>query len=686
MNQYLITALIDIAVALFAFNKKGNLAARALSYTALSIGVWSIELYLLTTIVEADALQLWFHITRWGMFLIPPCFALLAWRLVGARSNVFYKVVVVPGFVFAVTLCVANFFFFPSRLQVSSTGYMPEVDGIYHAFIVMFLWCFVGSIFHTAACYHSVTQREKQRAKWVLITLLFSFSGGVFNLFLMPHDIYFSKYVASILNVVFVALLFYSTVQHHLMDFRLALSVGLTKGLLLGFFIWFLYIYVSLAESFDHKSASVVALACLMIVMMEVYPRLLKWILPNAKKLIVKGAYDYNEVVEDASRALHDCVGLEMLFKVCDHLFYQVVGVSRYSLIVYGKNDPLSPLSENEKLVFDKYCKSMQGVVFSDETDGELRSILKQYNADICFCLEHGGVCLGLIFVGPVREQGYYRYDDVRTFEWLRVELGQVLNRINQLDEMQNQLGQAKKTLSMLGVMNHYHHDIKAPLAIIDGVLSNDIYDKEKQKDIVLQQVERGSQLITTMASLLKGERKRKIQALSLKEVVRDSVFLFSQGIDEVNYLFGDAPEIRGDAEDLKILVINIVKNAIEARQDNQQLVVTISTWQTDSHVCLSFADTGIGMPVSRVDTLWEDATSSKSSGNGIGMQAIKRIADEHFAVIEVNSEVGRGSEFVFKFPTSVVVTEPNEKEGSREDIAESPFSNSTKAKKPLAG
>eukprot|EP01025_Chloroclados_australasicus_P042430 TRINITY_DN4512_c1_g2_i1.p2 TRINITY_DN4512_c1_g2~~TRINITY_DN4512_c1_g2_i1.p2 ORF type:complete len:140 (+),score=10.41 TRINITY_DN4512_c1_g2_i1:3-422(+) len=112
--------------------------------------------------------------------------------------------------------------------------------------------------------------------------------------------------------------------------------------------------------------------------------------------------------------------------------------------------------------------------------------------------------------VGAPTQDTYYRYDDIRLFEWLQAELGQVLNRIRKLDEMQNQLGQAKKTLSMLGVMNHYHHDIKAPLSIIDGVLSNDIYDKEKQKDIVLQQVERGSRLIATMAGILNKRKEKK--------------------------------------------------------------------------------------------------------------------------------------------------------------------------------
>ena len=71
-------------------------------------------------------------------------------------------------------------------------------------------------------------------------------------------------------------------------------------------------------------------------------------------------------------------------------------------------------------------------------------------------------------------------------------------------------------------LMNHYHHDIKAPFAIIDGILSNDIYDRDKQRDIVLAQVERGSKLIATMARILGGHHRRRIQSCALQTLVQD--------------------------------------------------------------------------------------------------------------------------------------------------------------------
>ncbi len=662
INQYLITALIDICLGLFALSKKSNPAAKALAFTTFSLGGWSFELYLLTVVSDVEVLDVWFHVSRWGMFFIPPSFALLTWRIVGASSTLFFRLVVLPGFACSMLLGITNLFFLPSLLSKSVIGYLPKVDSVYYMFVGIFLWCFCGAICLSILRFRVVTQREKKRVKWLLITLLVSFLGGAFNLFVMPNDMYLSNYMGSVLNIVFVALLFYSTIQHQLMDLRSVISAGISRIVLLTFFVWTIFFFFSLSGPLDKGSSSFVVLAILIVVFLELYPRLLKWILPGAKKLIEKDGYDFNLVISDAVLALNECMSLSHLRRACDHLFYQVVRVTTYKIVVFDSENKASQVSESEIELLDVYCSEVNGVVFADEAPEKVRAILFKCSADACFSIDYKGSNLGFVFTGPIASHAYYRYDDIRVFEWLRLELGKTLSRINQLDKMEDQLGQAKKTLSMLSVMNHYHHDIKAPLAIIDGVLSNDIYDKEKQKDIVLEQVERGSQLIATMAGILKGERKRKVIALPLEDVVKDSVFLFNQRIDEVNYLYKDIPKIMGDADDLKILVINIIKNAIEARQAGQPLVVTISTWQSDSHVCLSFADSGVGMPQSIMDSLWDGVASTKAQGNGIGMQAIKRIADEHFAEIDVKSEMGKGCEFIVKFPNSIIAEEDDER------------------------
>ena len=223
----------------------------------------------------------------------------------------------------------------------------------------------------------------------------------------------------------------------------------------------------------------------------------------------------------------------------------------------------------------------------------------------------------------------------------------------------------------MLSLMNHYHHDIKVPFAIIDGVVSNNVYDRDKQRDIVLEQVERGSRLIATMASILGGKHKRRIHPCALESLIQDCLYLFEKSFDKVEYELGGTPKIRGDAEDLKILFINLIKNAAEARRTNNDLVLHIKSWIENGNVFFSIQDNGTGMTEQQLANLWEPGPSAKKFGNGIGMQAIKRIVDEHNARIEVKSTPEKGSEFILCFFATQIELEDAQNESTKDELAE---------------
>jgi signal transduction histidine kinase len=372
-----------------------------------------------------------------------------------------------------------------------------------------------------------------------------------------------------------------------------------------------------------------------------------------------------------------------MMLEVLDHLFLKILRLNNYKILMIQKNldainDENNPRLSSlpfevttEENILVAYCAQQTQLVVADEMPDTMRNEMEKHNAGLCFPVFSGQKILAAVLIGEPTHFSYYRYDDMKIFEWLQTELEQVLNRLIRLNSMQDQLGEAKKTLSMLSLMNHYHHDIKAPFAIIDGILSNDIYDRDKQRDIVLAQVERGSKLIATMASILGGHHRRRIQSCALESLVQDCLYLFEKSFDKVEYELGGIPDIKGDAEDLKILFINLIKNAAEARRDNEDLTIKIRSWVENGNAYFSISDNGTGMSEKQLANLWEPGFSVKKFGNGIGMQAIKRIVDEHNARIEVKSEVAKGSEFTLCFFASQVVHENEDEDKTKDELAE---------------
>lgn len=683
MIQYLITALFDLGLAGLAFSKKDNPAAKALAFLLFSLSIWLLELFFLTTLTNVELLNIIFHITRGGMFLIPFGFALLTWRLIGSRSKKFKNIFIIFGAFFSAGLWLCNMFIAPSTLKETDSGYLPELDIIYYTFIGYLVWCFAGSIFLVCVSYKSSSSREKQRLKWLLITLLVSFSCGLIVLFSMPTglEFYLSKFVGVITNVVFVSLLFYSTIQHNLMDVRLALSVGLTKAILLASFVWLYFVVTSIVGDHTQSIGGVITLLAFLVAMLEAYPRLLKWILPNAKKILVKHGYDFDQVKAEIENELRSSISFSMMIEVLDHLLLKTLRLNNYQVLMIQQetessaddNYPngLSTTYISEKNQIVEYCTQQIQLIMADEMPDPLQKEMAKYNATLCFPVFSENKVMAIVLIGNPTNFSYYRYDDLKIFEWLKAELGQVLNRLVRLNDMHEQLGEAKKTLSMLSLMNHYHHDIKAPFAIIDGVLSNDIYDREKQRDIVLSQVERGSRLIATMASILGGKHKRRIQSCALESLVQDSLYLFETSFDKVEYELGGIPNIKGDAEDLKILLINLIKNAAEARRQDEDLIIKVKSWVDNNNVYFSIADNGVGMTEKQLSNLWEPGFSIKKFGNGIGMQAIKRIVDEHNARIDVKSVPAKGSEFTLCFFATQIAYEDENPEKTKDELAE---------------
>lgn len=662
MIHYFVAGILDLIFGAIALTKKRDGTTKAFALAACCIAAWSFELFVLSSLGDAFWREKLFHVLRIGMFLIPPALALLTWRLIGSRSRLFYRWVLIPGFTLSVTLGLLNTLVLPSELRPVSSGYLPVPDLIYYGFILCFGWCFLNSIALGIFSFRTVTAREKQKLKWLLITLVATFVFASLAIVLLKFDFYLSKLIGVVPNLVFVSSLLYATIRHELMDIRAILSAALARTLILALASGS---YFGLITSLPLQSSLTNALIAIAFfaVFLEAYPRLLKWLLPNTNRLLAASTYNYDEVTEHMRGQLNKCTTYAELNDLLDYLFHHVIKVRQYQLFLadtpnnsdiqfVSLGNPNKTFSLSGGTPLAGHVLHGNSIVMIDETAPELKTKLEQNSAISCFPVTQNGAIIALIFVGrSLTSASYYRYDDIRLMEWMVNELAQTLQRISMLEKLHKEMAEAKKKLSLLNVMNLYHHDIKAPLSIIDGVVSNDLYDDEKRRQVILEQVAWGSQLITTMARLLNGGRKIKVERLSLEQVLTDCAMVFGRTIPNLRMHFGGVPEINGDAEDLKILFINVLKNAHEATKPGGETDIQVRTWADSRRIYVAIEDAGTGMTEAQQEHLWDGLESTKKGGSGIGLQTIKRIADEHSASIHVESHLNKGTIFTFCFP-----------------------------------
>ena len=105
------------------------------------------------------------------------------------------------------------------------------------------------------------------------------------------------------------------------------------------------------------------------------------------------------------------------------------------------------------------------------------------------------------------------------------------------------------------------------------------------------------------------------------------------------------APLIKGDAQQLRQVIHNLVQNAQDAQEGMPAGLVTIKTEyvKPSSRVRLVVRDNGAGFPDHILKRAFEPYVTTKVKGTGLGLAVVKKIADEHGARIDISNRVTGG-------------------------------------------
>ena len=131
------------------------------------------------------------------------------------------------------------------------------------------------------------------------------------------------------------------------------------------------------------------------------------------------------------------------------------------------------------------------------------------------------------------------------------------------------------------------------------------------------------------------------------EEVVREVMGLMAPVARDRKVSFGEEtgtalPRIPMDREKIKQVLINLVRNAIEAMPEGGSL--KLSTRYRDGHLILEVADTGTGIEPG-VD-IFDFFVTTKRGGTGLGLPIARRIVEAHGGSMSYESEPGRGTTF----------------------------------------
>lgn len=212
-------------------------------------------------------------------------------------------------------------------------------------------------------------------------------------------------------------------------------------------------------------------------------------------------------------------------------------------------------------------------------------------------------------------------------------------------------------------------HEINNPLSGIHALarLMHQRIEEGSLQEDDLEQFKRYLQLIDTesarcstiVGNLLSFSREQKVEEKSfqLNDLVHkvDSIFRHKLQLHNVSVtmeLAEDLPEMLGDAGQIQQCLVNLLFNAMEAMPEGGRITIRTFCEASQNLIRLEVEDTGTGIPEQMMSQIFEPffSTKQKDKGVGLGLSVVYGIIKEHHGSIRVESEVGKGSNFIIKF------------------------------------
>lgn len=214
-------------------------------------------------------------------------------------------------------------------------------------------------------------------------------------------------------------------------------------------------------------------------------------------------------------------------------------------------------------------------------------------------------------------------------------------------------------------------HDLKNPISSfvkMSDFLVEQFHDlsKEEIKEFIDEVQLSANSVYELLENLLMWSRTQRglVQFdpmnLDLRTIILNNINLLKMNADtkkiNLNYNIESKISIYADPNMINTILRNLITNAIKFTNENG--TITIKSYKYDEKYCaISVADNGIGIPKEKISKMFNLETSYSTSGTnnekgtGLGLILCKEFVDKHNGSIWVESEMEKGSNFIFTVP-----------------------------------
>ena len=237
-----------------------------------------------------------------------------------------------------------------------------------------------------------------------------------------------------------------------------------------------------------------------------------------------------------------------------------------------------------------------------------------------------------------------------------------------QARQQEERLQQSSRLITMGEMASTLAHELNQPLAAIASYTSGcinrlegeDALDRQELLDIhgrIARQARRAGEIIRRVHDFVRRSEPQ-LEPLALNTVVGDAVGLVEADARKRHVrlhveLAPDLPQVTADAVMIEQIVVNLVRNAMDAMRDTAPYnrIVDIHTRLQGRFATVSVADRGPGIGEEVAARLFEPFFTTKAEGMGMGLNICRSIAELHHGRLAFSARPGGGTIFTLSLP-----------------------------------
>lgn len=732
-----VTAALNLILSLIVYSRGGrNPITRSYAAAVLSVAAWAFG-HGMYALADSQSSLFWFYFTYVAGAYIAYHFFNFA-RIFPSPNDTSPMLLPAKLLSIGFPLLVSVGLLVPQVLIKSFTRSSSGTQVIfvmpsYFLYSIGFSLLMGWGFFHLLARYRESTGRQKMQIRYVVAgTGIAAAFGSYFNLWLPWMGDTSLMWLGPHFSLFMIGFISYAIVRHRLMDIRLILSRTIVYSLLLASTLVLYTMLILLAQQFFEDrtgyTTSLVIGSLLIALGFEPLKRLFQ---KTTEKIFFRGELDPQRLLGELSETFSIVRDLDSLLKSTaqqlsnafrtDHaVLVALMDHGELSAATSGnRTTPLPSFSmgfpliqyydsaapghylkmptKRETLLQEELFENQHSSVLMDEgTRANLLSAMEQLQVAVTVPIFTKDQFTGLILLGRKRSGESFFPADLKLLEIVSQQAGVAIENAclyqtlqQQMEELKRsqtqQLIQSAKLASIGELATSVAHEINNPLTSILGfttLMLDDMGDHDPhKKDLKIIQSEafRSRDIVR---NLLDFARKRGIkkELADINQLIQKTLNLLRHQAEISNIVLketyaSDLPTIIVDADQLKQVFINLMKNAFDAMPKGGTLTVTTLAHGLDGiatppafgekeraipskMIEIRFQDTGEGIAKENIPKIFDSFFTTKEGvGTGLGLAVSYGIIERHGGRIEVFSDVGAGATFVIKLPVKEEAT-----------------------------